>query len=545
MVIFHEEIPPKERKKKSAVKKRYYAVRRGRQAGVFTDAAQFMDQIQGFQGAEGKSFPSRKKAEEWIRGEETSTPPKMGAGRKKNTTPSAAASQPLPPESVSHEEIVRRELPRSGPKSLFVTSKEWFLEITMGAGSDGVYAIWSNLDSQSRRQFELDFWRRLESRMISLATERMPLPRDDALIEQAKRGLVKEMERWNPPANRRSGFSKQLGGANWSFSLKAFGSYASRLHTRGSDIDLQIDGTFFIPTERKTKHAFEMSRADAKKLIHVFGARLSNATQKYHVEKIPNARMPILKVKDVLHGVSCDIAFPNGSTVDWPKSELLLVLNYIDYRLHYVLTLVKIWAETSQLRDASLGRFNTYTLTSLIVFYFQKQDIFPPLKELITPQLIRAAEQYDDITSHIADMARRAKQWRGKRSQTKENTEGVMELFLGFLAWLGDTLNDVLGYGDKSMRAPLKIMTYSATCCANQGSDGSGEVKLLHVADPFDLDDNSARALSLKCITHAARCASETLSSLGDLDVDAWIQFAFKKVNAAPGRTNSRRSRRR
>ena len=47
-------------------KKKFYAVRRGRQIGVFTTWAECQRQTVGFSGADFKSFPSAEAAEAWI-----------------------------------------------------------------------------------------------------------------------------------------------------------------------------------------------------------------------------------------------------------------------------------------------------------------------------------------------------------------------------------------------------------------------------------------------------------------------------------------------
>ncbi len=47
-------------------KKKFYAVRRGRQIGVFTTWAECQRQTVGFSGADFKSFPSVEAAEAWI-----------------------------------------------------------------------------------------------------------------------------------------------------------------------------------------------------------------------------------------------------------------------------------------------------------------------------------------------------------------------------------------------------------------------------------------------------------------------------------------------
>ena len=553
---------PKKQKKKS----RFYAVRRGRQVGIYTDHVKYQEQVLGFKGCEARTFVSRKQAEAWLREEQhesksedeskNSENKKLGGhqgdrtgqrgggnlvrstrGQIASADGKSVASRPCLTSTAVRRgglvEIIGLKLPRQEPTNWEVTSAEWYREVINGNESHGVGALFCrSIDSDGERRCSLDYWQRLESAMIGLALDALPSREEEERIELAKARIVAEMERWNPTARSRGGFSRQLANATWNFTLKAFGSTASGLHGRGSDVDMQMDGTFYEGgVKEKTRHVLEMRREDAKRLVHVFGGRLSILPGRYSVQKIPNARMPILKVRDLQLDVSCDIAFPNDGAIDWPKSELLLVLNHLDSRLRPLLALVKLWAGAAQLRDASIGRFNTYTLTSLVIYYLQTIEVpvLPPLSEIIPPGLMEAARRYDDLSEHVAGMAARAKNWRHQQHQRRKvNTDGVMELFLGFLGWMGDTFDEILGFGAKEQRRPLKIVTYWATCVDCEGTDRHGNAKLLHVADPFDLGDNSARALTLTCLSHASRCARNARLACGELEVDAWVNFVFR-----------------
>ena len=102
-----------------------------------------------------------------------------------------------------------------------------------------------------------------------------------------------------------------------------------------------------------------------------------------------------------------------------------------------------------------------------------------------------------------------------------------MELFLGFLSWLDDTVVDIMGEG-KHDRKPLKISTFSASSSSFEAADPrSGNMRLLFVADPFDPEDNSARALTVACLQNAGRSAKETIETCGAVEVEKWLSFVF------------------
>ena len=547
---------PNQRSSSSNKKKksRFFAVRRGRRVGIYTDYAEYQEQVLGYSGFEARTFYSRPLAETWLKECQQESQQESQQEREEEHSEQARRLAALSIHGTGNGNTNdkndnrnpnRRASKKGGPhpflKSAASNQRADPVEMVGKLLPPQKPADWAEEYSTGRFDMMRAGWLAFpacELALVDLAMDTLPSPEEDDRIEMAKSGLVAEMERWNQyynhlPADRRRGFSRQLAGATWSFTLKAFGSYASRLHSRGSDIDLQVDGTFYEDGRRdRARHALEMRREDAQKAIHVFGSRLSNVSQgrRYRVEKIPRARTPILKVRDLQLNVSCDIAFPNENAVDWPKSELLLVLNHLDVRLRLLLVLVKMWAGAAQLRDASLGRFNTYTLTSLIVYYLQTQPnppVLPPLAEIIPHTLVEAATRYHDLSDHVAGMASRARAWRQRNGGQRANPDGLMELFIGFLEWMADMCDGILGPGPDR---PLKIMTYTAKCCEWDGTDRHGNVKVLFVEDPFDSTDNSARALTTTCLRHAGRCAREAhlaFRDIGKISLDDWMNFVF------------------
>ncbi len=552
-------------------KSRFFAVRRGRRVGIYTDYAEYQEQVLGYSGFEARTFYSRPRAEKWLkeRQQEEQEEQDEQARRlaamsihdtgKNNTANDKNDSKNPNDKNKNHKNKNGKNPNESASKK--GSPRPFLKSAASNQRADPLATIGQLLPPQ--KPAESADSAETYSALVDLAMDSLPSQEEDDRIELAKSNLVMEMWRWNRyynemPADerRRRGFSRQLAGARWSLTLKAFGSYASRLHSRGSDIDLQVDGTFYEDGRRdRGRHALEMCRADAQKFIHVFGANLSNKSdrqgKKYRVEKVPRARMPILKVQDLQLNVSCDIAFPNEHAVDWPKSELLLVLNHLDVRLRLFLALVKMWAGASQLRDAALGRFNTYTLTMLSIYYLQTRQypVLPPLEEIIPHTLAEAATRYQDLSDQVAEMASRARAWRQQNGGQRANPDGLAELFVGFLEWLADTCDRISGPGPDR---PLKIMTRTAQCCEWDGIDRHGNVRVLYVEDPFDSTDNSARALTLTCLRHAGRCARDAHLAFRDIgttvhSLDEWMHFVFRdgpKVEEVKKKKKKARSRR-
>src|SRR5690242_18996060 len=73
------------------MKQKFYAVRKGRQPGIYSDWDSCKRQVEGFAGAQYKSFSTREEAARFIAGEH-STPPAAG-----NSTPRVQpAPEPIP-----------------------------------------------------------------------------------------------------------------------------------------------------------------------------------------------------------------------------------------------------------------------------------------------------------------------------------------------------------------------------------------------------------------------------------------------------------------
>lgn len=79
------------------MQKKVYAVRRGRQTGLFASWAECQKQVTGFPGARFKSFTDAQEAMKWLSGEETSPAPKRTVHRKK-AAKTAAPSPALRPD---------------------------------------------------------------------------------------------------------------------------------------------------------------------------------------------------------------------------------------------------------------------------------------------------------------------------------------------------------------------------------------------------------------------------------------------------------------
>nr|XP_014089394.1 terminal uridylyltransferase Tailor [Bactrocera oleae]XP_014089395.1 terminal uridylyltransferase Tailor [Bactrocera oleae]XP_036221946.1 terminal uridylyltransferase Tailor [Bactrocera oleae] len=155
--------------------------------------------------------------------------------------------------------------------------------------------------------------------------------------------------------------------------LHPFGSIASGLALRDSDIDLYIEHVDATQTTLK--------------LIHRTFNRINNILQRSNCfsEVIPirQARVPIIKCKHNPTGFSLDINLSCPSSVS--NTKFVRDLLQFDNRIHELITFLKIWAK--QLQLIGRGNMTSYCLITLVLFYLQQPQsnqsaVLPAVKDL-------------------------------------------------------------------------------------------------------------------------------------------------------------------
>lgn len=200
--------------------------------------------------------------------------------------------------------------------------------------------------------------------------------------------------------------------------LHIVGSSINSFGTEQSDMDLCLT----ISTKDL------QSKKDAK---HVLEQLLNNIGQCSYIKDgyIINARIPILKFRDSLSGVDCDVNMNN--VVGIYNTHLMAYYSRIDWRVKPLVMFVKAWAQANDIHDASKGRLSTYCYILLVIQYLQAgchPHILPCLQQRF-PVLFT----YDRPIREI-DL-RPQLPWDELRSQ---NTMSLFELFEGFLEYYND-----------------------------------------------------------------------------------------------------------
>ncbi|XP_011503747.1 PREDICTED: poly(A) RNA polymerase, mitochondrial [Ceratosolen solmsi marchali] len=117
----------------------------------------------------------------------------------------------------------------------------------------------------------------------------------------------------------------------------------------------------------------------------------------FNIRKILQARVPIIKFDHKLTEIECDLSMTNTSA--YYMSELLYMYGEMDWRVRPLIFTIKAWAKNCSLTKDTAGPWITnFSLSLLVLFFFQQLKILPPL------DLLQSCANTNDIRlvdSHI------------------------------------------------------------------------------------------------------------------------------------------------
>ncbi|NXC73227.1 PAPD1 protein, partial [Anhinga anhinga] len=187
--------------------------------------------------------------------------------------------------------------------------------------------------------------------------------------------------------------------------VKPFGSSVNTFGKLGCDVDM------FLDFHDKRNHAakmkkgpFEMEyqmkrlpseRLATQKILSVIGDCLDNFGAGYvNVQKILNARCPLVKFSHQPTGFQCDLSVSNSIAIK--SSELLYIYGCLDSRVRALVFSVRCWARVHGLTNSVPGTWITnFSLTMMVMFFLQKRS--PP----IIPTLDQLKELADEKDKHV------------------------------------------------------------------------------------------------------------------------------------------------
>ncbi|KAF7255246.1 hypothetical protein EG68_08810 [Paragonimus skrjabini miyazakii] len=136
------------------------------------------------------------------------------------------------------------------------------------------------------------------------------------------------------------------------------------------------------------------------------------------------AKVPILKFRDTLAGVDCDLNVNN--VVGIYNTHLLAMYTKIDWRVRPLGMFVKYWAQRMDIHDGSRGRLSTYPLLLMLIHYLQAACSPPVLPNLQAkfPKIFNYARPLNELDMRLE------LPWAELRSN---NPASLAELFVGFI----------------------------------------------------------------------------------------------------------------
>ncbi|NWV60440.1 PAPD1 protein, partial [Malurus elegans] len=187
--------------------------------------------------------------------------------------------------------------------------------------------------------------------------------------------------------------------------VKPFGSSVNTFGQLGSDVDMFLDfhGTGKHATKMQ-KGPFDMEyqmkrlpseRLATQRILSVIGDCLDNfGPGCVNVQKILNARCPLVKFSHQPTGFQCDLSVSNSIAIR--SSELLYIYGCLDSRVRALVFTIRCWARVHGLTNSAPGTWITnFSLTMMVMFFLQRRS--PP----IIPTLDQLKELADEKDKHV------------------------------------------------------------------------------------------------------------------------------------------------
>ncbi|XP_076455791.1 poly(A) RNA polymerase, mitochondrial-like [Babylonia areolata] len=173
--------------------------------------------------------------------------------------------------------------------------------------------------------------------------------------------------------------------------VEPFGSSSNGFGWDGCDLDMMV--TLRPPdlqinsTKRfrfLTKRGSEEERVFGQQCLDLVGEMVRSLLPSTHsINKVLNARVPIIKFHHEATALDCDLSYVNMS--GRKMSELMYLLGETDRRVRVLMTTVKQWAKSCDLTRGHPGPWPAnFTLLTLLVLFLQTRSppVLPPLRHL-------------------------------------------------------------------------------------------------------------------------------------------------------------------
>lgn len=190
------------------------------------------------------------------------------------------------------------------------------------------------------------------------------------------------------------------------FHFLPFGSSVNGFGCDNSDLDISLDVRDNLVPRNKyinSNLAFHSKpimseRFQSQRLVDFVGDHLQYFVPGIvNLQRIPRARVPIVKVHSEMTGLDCDISF-QSARVSVKMAEILFEYSLLDERVRKLVHFIKIWAKQHILTNTSPGPWYTnFMLMLMVIHFFQTRSGFrlPSINELDAKRSVVAAANED------------------------------------------------------------------------------------------------------------------------------------------------------
>ncbi|XP_045869709.1 poly(A) RNA polymerase, mitochondrial [Meles meles] len=289
--------------------------------------------------------------------------------------------------------------------------------------------------------------------------------------------------------------------------VRPFGSSVNSFGKLGCDLDMFLDlGEIGKFNTNKTSGNFLMEfqvknvpseRIATQKILSVIGECLDHfGPGCVGVQKILNARCPLVRFSHQASGFQCDLTTNNRIALK--SSELLYIYGALDSRVRALVFCIRCWARAHSLTSSIPGSWITnFSLTMMVIFFLQRRSppILPTLDYL---KSLAGAEDKCIIEGHnctfISDL---------NRIKPSGNTETLESLLKEFFEYFGN-----FAFNKNSINI-------------RQGREqNKPESSPLHIQNPFETSLNISKNVNQNQLQKFVDLARESAWILSQEDKD-------------------------
>ena len=370
-----------------------------------------------------------------------------------------------------------------------------------------------------------------QERMAALLADRVasltPTPAATARLDAALATVA---------AAVRSGLATGPGRPPVALVVVPYGSYVAGLHSPGGDLDLALDTPPGTPLPGKR------ARGD---LLRTLAAELARRRALAgRPQFILHARVPIVKLRLAGAGggaaVECDVSC--GARGGALKSGALAALAAAHPTYAPLARLAKAWAKEAGVGDASMGGFNSFSISLLAAHHLQAGSALPPLCALLdaAPHEVHGRPMAGgrvpgaDEEGRLLEVARARAAAHAAATPPHPDDSACLTTQIGtLLACLAAMLG--AWRGDPGARARVRVSPWAGGFRAGRFDALGRHVQWAGVEDPFDAGDNTARSLDERVSSRAAAAAAAGADALARLATEADAEAAFRALFGTPG----------